>query len=163
MTDAPMIALAAIRAVEQRDVPELIALYDPNVEFDWPPDFPYSGHHQGAQVAEMSARFASVWGPLQPTAFERSMDAEVIATTGDEVVVRYAWRALDAQSRRFETPVLAHYRVVNGKLRSARMFYWDHLGLVEFVRRSGVLNPSHASTPTTSDSVAECPDVEDRK
>jgi hypothetical protein len=42
--------LAAIRAVENRDYTTLAALYDPNVEFHWPPSSPYSGDHNYAFV-----------------------------------------------------------------------------------------------------------------
>ena len=130
--------LAAIRSVEARDLDGLAMLYDPDISFDWPPGLPYSGHYEGTHIAAMSERFASVWQPLQRTEAEREMEPIVVATAGDTVVVQYVTRGTDAAGRRFETPVLARYRAPDGRLVEAQMYYWDLIGLQEFIKSAGV-------------------------
>lgn len=137
-TTSASIVLAAIRAVETRDLERLHELYDPAVTFEWPPGLPYSGTFSGPEVEEMTARFEAVWAPLQPTADERSMSPTVVSAGGGDVVVEYRWRATHALAGSFETPVLARYRVEDGRLAEARMFYWDHVGLRRFLDRAGV-------------------------
>jgi uncharacterized protein len=137
-TSAKETALAAIESVETRDLDRLATLYDPGIIFDWPPGLPYSGHYEGRHIATMTERFASVWQPLQETEEERRMDPTVVATAGDTVVVQYVARGADAAGRRFETPVLARYRARDGRLVEAQMYYWDLIGLQEFIRSAGV-------------------------
>ena len=131
-------ALATIKAVEARDLEALARLYDPDVEFEWPPGLPYSGVHRGPDVVTMTTRFRAVWQPLQPTAAEARMDPVVVAATADTVVVEYTWRAVDESGNRFQTSTLAHYEVRHGRLARARMYYADHAGLLEFLRSAGV-------------------------
>jgi ketosteroid isomerase-like protein len=132
-SNAEETVLAAIRSVEGRDLDRLATLYDPGIAFDWPPGLPYSGHYEGGDIATMSERFASVWQPLQQTEEERRMDPTVVATADDTVVVQYVTRGADAAGRRFETPVLARYRAHDGRLVEAQMYYWDLIGLQEFI------------------------------
>ena len=132
--------LAAIRSVETRDLARLATLYDPGITFDWPPGLPYSGHYESSDIATMSERFASVWQPLQQTEEDRQMEPTVVATAGDTVVVQYVARGADATGRRFETPVLARYRARDGRLVEAQMYYWDLIGLQEFIEAAGVEN-----------------------
>jgi ketosteroid isomerase-like protein len=137
-TSAQETVLAAIESVETRDLERLAALYDPAVAFDWPPGLPYSGHYEGRDVATMTERFASVWLPLQQTDEQRRMEPTVVATASDTVVVQYVARGADAAGRRFETPVLARYRARGGRLVEAQMYYWDLIGLQEFIKSAGV-------------------------
>jgi ketosteroid isomerase-like protein len=130
--------LAAIQSVEARDLDRLAALYDPGIAFDWPPGLPYSGHYEGTSIATMSERFASVWQPLQQTEEERRMEPTVVATAGDTVVVQYVTRGADSVGRRFETPVLARYRARDGRLVEAQMYYWDLIGLHDFISAAGL-------------------------
>jgi ketosteroid isomerase-like protein len=130
------IVLAAIRAVENRDPNALLALYHPEVTFEWPPGLPYSGRFRDAEIAEMSERYLAVWDPLQPTPAERRMDAQVVASGGADVVVEYAVRARDQRDNRFETRTLARYKVLDDRLAAATMFYWDHVGLLAFLEES---------------------------
>lgn len=130
--------LTAIKSVESRDLDRLAALYDPRITFDWPPGLPYSGHYEGGHIATMTELFASVWQPLQQTEQERRMEPTVVATAGDTVVVQYVTRGADAAGRRFDTPVLARYRARDGRLVEAQMYYWDLIGLQEFIKSAGV-------------------------
>jgi ketosteroid isomerase-like protein len=132
------IALAAVKAVEDRDLDTLDQLYHPDVRFEWPPGLPYSGRFQGASVDEMTQRFAAVWEPLQPTDDEKRMDATVVASSGNTVVVEYTWRSVDQRGHRFETSTLARYEVRDGRFAGARMYYSDHAGLLAFLRDAGV-------------------------
>ena len=126
-----------LRAVEQRQAAQLMALYHPQIEFRWPPGLPYSGTFKGTEVQEMARRFTEVWGPLQPTEETRRMDFEVIAEgEKGQVVVSYQWKGLDAQGRRFVTPTLAQYEVRDGLFARAQMFYFDLQGLIAFLRQA---------------------------
>lgn len=149
-TSAEQTALAAIEAVEQRDLGRLAGLYDPSVEFDWQPGLPYSGHYQGGSIPDMTERYRAVWQPLQPTEAERRMDATVVASAGDTVVVEYHCRAVDQRGRRFTTPVLACYQARNGRLMRARMFYWDLQGLRTFLTSAAALIEQPVDTTAPS-------------
>ena len=138
MSSAEQTVLAAITAVEQRDLDRLAGLYDPGVRFHWPPGLPYSGCYESGELATMSQRFSSVWQPLQPTEELRRMEPSVVATSDDTVVVQYVTRGVDAGGQRFETPVLARYRGRDGRLVEAQMYYWDLVGLRQFLQTAGV-------------------------
>ena len=138
MSSAEHTVLAAIAAVEQRDLDRLARLYDPGVRFHWPPGLPYSGRYEGKELATMTQRFSSVWQPLQPAEEQRRMEPSVVATCGDTVVLQYVTRGVDAGGRRFETPVLGRYRAREGRLLEAQMFYWDLVGLTQFLETAGV-------------------------
>ena len=131
--DSEDVVLRVLDAVEHRRLDELRDLYHPEVEFHWQTGLPYGGDFAGPSMATMGERFATIWGPLQPDADTRRMDPVVVATNGGDVVVNYTWRGRDARGRRFETPTLAHYRVADGRLRDARMFYYDLVGLIRFL------------------------------
>jgi ketosteroid isomerase-like protein len=140
---AEQVVLAAIAAVEERDLDALARLYHPDVWFEWPPGLPYSGDFHGASVDEMTNTFATVWEPLQPTDAERRMDATVVASSGNTVVVEYVWRAVDRHGHHFETLTLGRYEVRDGQFAGARMYYSDHAGLLAFLRGAGVKLPAH--------------------
>lgn len=124
MTTPASTSPAAPGAVEDRDLGRLHELYDPDLTFERPPGPPYSGRFDGGEVEEMSDRFQAVWGPLQPTADERSMQPVVIGSSDDTVVTQYQWRATHPTAGNFETRVLARYRVNAGRLVETGMSYW---------------------------------------
>jgi ketosteroid isomerase-like protein len=64
---------------------------------------------------------------------ERQMNPHVVASTEDEVVVPWEHKAVDGNGRRLETPVLARYRLRNGKLLRAQMFYFDTVQVAAFL------------------------------
>ena len=119
--------LGIFKAIERRDFERLLDLCQPDVEFVWPPSLPYAGGERGA--------WAQTWVPLQPTETERRMDPRVIAAAGDEIVVLWQQRGISPAGDRFEGPVLALYRLREGKLARAQMFYFDTVGLVGFLRK----------------------------
>jgi ketosteroid isomerase-like protein len=143
VADNVRVVLAAFGCVERRD-PGLLRLYHPDVEFHWPVSLPYGGTRR---VFDSDGRpllppagvptFDSTWDPLQPTAAERRMDPRVVATSEDDVVVLYQQRGVGPGGERFETPVLGIYRVRQGKLARAQMFYFDTVAVLRFLGASG--------------------------
>jgi ketosteroid isomerase-like protein len=133
------VALAAIRAVEERDAETLFGLYHDEVEFHEAPSLPYGGSSSGKdflrrQLEEEPQRtWLGTWGPLQLTERERRMDPQVIATDGETVVVIYRQRAVAASGERLDAPVLGLYHVRDGKLARAQMFHFDTAAIMRFL------------------------------
>jgi ketosteroid isomerase-like protein len=150
MTNAA-VALAVIRAVERRDAEALFELYHDDVELHEAPSLPYTYTARGKPALREQLETApettwlGTWGPLQPTEEERRMDARVIATSGDEVTVRYTTRALAADGERFESPVLALYKVRDGRLARAQMFHYDTAAILAFLRRATSADQARAA------------------
>jgi ketosteroid isomerase-like protein len=142
MQDNAEVALAVIRAVEQRDADALFELYHDEVELHDAPSLPYTytarGKEQMREQLETAPEttWLGTWGPLQPTEAERRMDARVVATSGDDVVVEYITRALAPDGERFESPVMARYEVRDGKLARAQMFHYDTAAILAFLERA---------------------------
>jgi uncharacterized protein len=117
------VVLDAFDAVERRDRARLDALYHPDVEFHWPPSL---------LDAWGNARMES-WDEVQPTKAERRMDPRVLAA-GEDVVVQWHWRARGRHGRLLDAPVLGVYRVRDGRLASARMFFFDAASVLDFLK-----------------------------
>ena len=128
------VMLDIFSAIERRDAPRLAELCHTDVEFCWPAALPYGGTARGFRTEPPT--WIHTWAPLQPTAAERSMEPRVVAASGDEVVVLWRQRGLSPSGERFDGPVLALYRVHDGKLARAQMFYYDTPALVEFLARA---------------------------
>jgi uncharacterized protein len=142
VTESVDVVLRTFRAVEQRDVDALFALYHPDVEFHDAPSLPYGGRARGKdQLREQLERspgetWLGTWGPLQPTEAERSMDPRVVAANDPEVVVLYRQRAISPNGERLDAPVLGLYEVRDGKFARAAMFHFDTAALVGFLSRA---------------------------
>lgn len=117
------LVLEAFDAVERRDRARLNALYHADVEFHWPPSL---------LIAWDGNATMEGWDQVQPTAAERRMDPRV-AAADEDVVVQWHWRARGLDGELFETPVLGVYRVRDGKLADARMFFFDDASAVDFL------------------------------
>jgi ketosteroid isomerase-like protein len=126
--------LEIFRAIEQRDEQRLRELFDPALEMHWPPSLPYGGTHTASTPGPTT--WAQTWIPLQPTEAERRMDPRVIAAAGDEVVVLWRQRGMAPAGERFDGEVLALYKLRNGKLVRAQMFYFDTLGAADFLAKA---------------------------
>lgn len=124
-TDNASLVLEMIQAVEQRDGGRLLEIYDPDVEFIWPPELPYGGTYRGHEVIEMSRAFAAAWEPLQRTDDARRFDPRILGADGDEVAVLYHQRADTPDGGRWETEVIGLYTVVHGHVARLQMFYFD--------------------------------------
>jgi uncharacterized protein len=136
------VALAVIRAVEERDGEALFELYHDDVELHDAPSLPYGYTARGKSAMREQLETApettwlGTWGPLQPTERERRMDPRVVATNGDEVTVLYTTRALAPDGERFESPVLALYEVRDGRFVRAQMFHFDTAAILAFLERA---------------------------
>jgi uncharacterized protein len=80
--------------------------------------------------------WADTWLPLQPSAEERAMDPDILATRDDEVVVLWHQRGLLPGGERVNSPVLALYKLRNGKLARAQMFYFDLMAVLDFLAQA---------------------------
>lgn len=120
------VMLTLFNAVEQHNEQQQLELYQPNVEFHWPPSL-YGGSRLG---------FDETWLALQPTASERRMDPRVVAASEDEVVVLYHQRGVSPTGERFDGEVLGLYQLRDGKLARAQMFYFDTAAVASFLARA---------------------------
>jgi len=142
MSDNVDVVLQTFRAVEQRDVEALFALYHPEVEFHDAPSLPYGGTERGKKdirerlEREPESTWLGNWGPLQPTEAERRMDPRVVAANDPEVVVLYRQRAVARNGERLDAPVLGIYEVRDGLFARAQMFHYDTAALVAYLGRA---------------------------
>lgn len=135
-------------AVEHRDQKLMLELCTPDVEFHWPKSLPY-----GRQVGTLTSQgpgWGDTWAPLQPTEAERRLDPRVIAASDTEVVVRWTQRGLSPSGERFEGEVLGLYRLRDGKLARAQMFYFDTVAVAQFLERAARGRPPHAAPRSNS-------------
>lgn len=139
-------------AIESRQLDKVVGFYGSDLVFEWQPGLPYAGTHQGTAISKMSETFAAVWGPLQPNPETRRLNPRILACgDGGEVIAQYDWSGLAANGERFTTPTLCEYRVVDNKLRYARMFYFDLAGMLEFLDRyAPTTNSTNGSEPPRS-------------
>lgn len=123
-----------LSAIEERNMKQVLASFHPDIEFQWPPGLPYSGTFNGREVDAMNELFGAIWVPLQPSEETRRMDFRILCTNEDgTVIVKYTWKGIDSRGRRFETPTLADYRVREGLLIYAQMYYFDLPGMIAFL------------------------------
>ena len=122
------IVLDAFKAIERRDDETFRALLHSEFQIHWPPSLPYGGSN--------APTWSETWEPLQPTEFERKMDARVVASSEDEVVVLWRQRGVSASGDRFDGEVLGLYRLRNGKLARAQMFYSDTAAAASFLKKA---------------------------
>jgi ketosteroid isomerase-like protein len=120
------------RAIEERDQQKLLELLDPDFEIHWPLSLPYGGSARGLKPE--GPTWSQTWEPLQPTEAERRMDARVVASNGDEVIVLWHQRGVNKKGERFDGEVLGLYRLRDGKLARAQMFYFDTAAVRKFLQ-----------------------------
>jgi ketosteroid isomerase-like protein len=124
--------LELFAAIENRDFERVLEIYDPDVEFFWPPGLPYGASGHGAEPDE--ATWQSTWLPLQPERSDRRMDPRVIGSKGDEVAILYHQRGRDSKGNVIDDEVIGLYKVIHGKLRRAQMFHFDEPSVVAFLQ-----------------------------
>jgi ketosteroid isomerase-like protein len=130
------VVLQVFRSVEERNPELALEVYHDDVEFHWPQPLPYAGSSYGLKASlEQSPGWAEMWDPFQSET-ERELGARVIAASEDEVVVLWHQRGREPAGGRLDTPVLGLYRVRDGKLACAQMFYFDPLAAAEFLARA---------------------------
>jgi len=121
-------------AIERRDSQRFLDLCDPNVEFHWPPSLPYGGVTHGHDYERPS--WSKTWFPLQPTEAEQRMDPRVVAASDDEVVVLWHQRGRSPVGESCDGEVLALYKLCDGKLARAQMFYFDTAAMTTFLEKA---------------------------
>lgn len=134
--DNETVVLDLFDAIERRDLHRILQIYDPNVEFHWPPALPYGGLTTGYQADRGKLTWQSIWFPLQADPSDQRLDPHVIASRDDEVVVLYHQRGRDSKGRTFDGEVIGLYTVIDGKLRRAQMFYFDEQACVRFLENA---------------------------
>lgn len=140
--------------VERRDAQRMLGLCHADVEFHWPTSLPYGGMARGQQPGR--ATWSQTWDRLQPTEAERQLSPRVVAArqlsprvvaaSDEEVVVEWQQRGLSPNGDRFESPVLGLYRIRNGKLARAQMFYFDTAAVVRFLEKAEVIGQSRKAS-----------------
>lgn len=135
--------VGVFQAVEHRDQKRMLELCAADVEFHWPRSLPY-GREVGS-LASPGPSWGETWAPLQPTETERRLDPRVVAASDTEVVVHWTQRGLSPSGERFEGDVLGLYRIRDGKLARAQMFYFDTVAVVQFLERAARGGPSQAA------------------
>lgn len=136
------VVLGTFRAVEERDVAALFALFHDEIEFSDAPSLPYGGTLRGkqtlwSQLTETPEKsWLGTWEPLQPTEAERRMDPRVVAAAGDEVSVLYIQRGLSPAGEPYEGSVMGLYEVREERFARAQMFHFDAAALVAYLGRA---------------------------
>ena len=103
------VMLQIFSAIERRDAQRAFELFDPDVEFHWPPSLPYGGSFRVLQPDHPT--WSETWDALQSSETERKMDHRVIAASEDEVVVLWRQRGVVPTGERFDAPVLGLYKL----------------------------------------------------
>jgi ketosteroid isomerase-like protein len=134
------VMLNLFRAIEERDpqrrnAERELSLYQPDVEFHWPPALPYGGTFRGLSQRS-GANWSTTWMPLQPTAAERRMDPQVIGADQHQVVILYHQRGVSPKGERFDGEVIGFYELRDFRLARAQMFYFDEAACVRFLERA---------------------------
>ncbi|MDR0358022.1 MAG: nuclear transport factor 2 family protein [bacterium] len=131
------VVLRVFQAVEQRDAQAFADVAHPEIELHWPASLPYGGVFRATDLGSQAGpSWEATWTPLQPTKRERCMDPRVVAAAGDEVVVLWHQRGVDRAGDRFDGEVLGLYRVRDGRLVRAQMFYFDPVAALDFLDRA---------------------------
>ncbi len=129
-------------AIERRDAGRFAELAHPDVELHWPPSLPYGGSSRGPEPG--GPTWGKTWLPLQPGADERRMDPRVVAASDEEVVVLWRQRGLSHSGERIDSQVLGLYRFRDGRLARGQMFYFDPVGVSDFLAAASRLEPAPA-------------------
>ena len=132
------VVLEAFRAIERRDDQRFLDLLHPDFEIRWPPSLPYGQSSPSAN--DKVPTWSEIWNSLQPSEAERKMDPRVVAHRGEEVVVLWHQRGVTSTGDRFEGEVLGLYRVRDGKLARAQMFYFDTTAVASFLAQANAPN-----------------------
>jgi ketosteroid isomerase-like protein len=133
-------------AIERRDAGRFAELMQPDVELHWPPSLPYGGSTSGPEPD--GPNWGRTWGPLQPGPDERRMDPRIVAAGDDEVVVLWHQRGLSRSGERLDSQVLGLYRLRDGRLARAQMFYFDPVAVDAFVAAASRLEAAPEPPPS---------------
>ncbi len=119
-------------AVEQRDLPGVLAAYDAEIVIREADSLPYGGEYRGhAGAANHGRGYVAAWGKLQ-TAAEQKMDAEFL-DAGDYIVVIWRQRAAKKSGEKFDAPAVSLYKMRDGKIIESQMFHADTAAILQFI------------------------------
>jgi ketosteroid isomerase-like protein len=131
------------RAIEQRDGQVALAAWDDEAVISEPGFLPYGGEYRGREgVARHAARWLNTWDRLQGPD-ERPLRA-VFLDADDHVVAVWRLRARREDGTALAARVVGVYRVADGKIVAAQMFYSDRAAIVSFLRAGDDARPRTA-------------------
>jgi uncharacterized protein len=121
------------RGVEERDLEAYIAAGHPEVVIREPGSLPYGGDYRGLEgMRRHAAGWMRTWAALQP-GDERKLDA-VFIDAGYHVVASWRLRARAHDGNgTLDMPMVGIYRLRDGKLVEAQMFYSDTVEVLRFL------------------------------
>ncbi len=125
--------LEVFRAIERRDQRRMFDLVHSDAEFLWPPSLPYA---EARNPKPGGPGWGATWIPLQPNEADRRLEPRVVAASDEEVVIHWRQKGVSPAGDRIDTPVLGLYRLRDGKLARAQMFYFDAAAVVAFLDRA---------------------------
>jgi uncharacterized protein len=135
------VMLEIFRAIERRDQHRMFELVHSDAEFLWPPSLPYA---EARKPKPGGPGWGATWIPLQPEEADRRLEPRVIASSNEEVVIHWQQKGVSPTGDRIDTPVLGLYRLRDGKLARAQMFYFDPAAVVVFLSKAKVQAASAA-------------------
>lgn len=120
------------RGVEERDLEAYLAGWNREIVVREPGSLPYRGEYRGSEGVRRHAAWLRTWSPLQP-GDERKLGAAFV-DAGDDVVVRWRLRARASDGdRTLDMPMVSLYKLRNGKVALAQMFYTDTVEVLRFL------------------------------
>jgi uncharacterized protein len=121
------------KAVEDRDLPGVLAAYDENVVIREAESLPYGGEFHGHEGAQRHALGAfEVWENLQPQS-QRMLNARFLDAGDDYVIVLWRERGVNSDGEKFDAPVVSVYKMRGSKILESQMFHADTKALVQFL------------------------------
>jgi hypothetical protein len=128
------VILDVFQAVERRDEGRQRQLFDPEVEFLWPPSLPYRG-----------STWETVWARcnLHPRSGAWTLGSSPRPTRKRSCCGTNVGSTEPATGS--SAPVLGLYRVLGGKLVCAQMFYFDTTATATFLNRAFAEQESRAA------------------
>ena len=120
-------------AVEERDLPGVLAAYDENVVIREAESLPYGGEFHGHEGGQRHALGAlEVWGNLQSSG-EKTLNARFLDAGQDYVIVLWRQRGVNSRGEKFDAPVVSVYKMRGSKIVESQMFHADTKALVQFL------------------------------
>jgi ketosteroid isomerase-like protein len=121
--------LEVFRAIEERNDQKFSELLHSDFEIHWPASLPYGEGKPQSAEADSKCRSKS---SLKSGEWIRV----VVVANEDEVVVLWRQRGSSPVGERFDGEVLGLYRVQEGKLARAQMFYFDAVAVANFLDKA---------------------------
>jgi ketosteroid isomerase-like protein len=122
-------------AVARRDAAGVFGAYHPNIVIHEAPSLPYGGEFRGFEgAARHAAGYSATWDRFQ-SATDRDLSPTFLAE-GDQVVVRWRFRAHSMDGDAIDRPAVSLYRLHDGKIIESRMFHFDTATLLQFLERA---------------------------